>query len=229
MSESRRTMARRSSDSPPVSFARPVRIKPPGPDFSREAAWYQAGGDRIAGVDEAGRGPLAGPVVAAAVVLRPDRIPTGLDDSKKLGAKQREQLFEAILANAEVGIGTASAAEIDCVNIRQATFLAMRRAISALAYEPGHVLVDGRDIPASCPVPATALIGGDALCLSIAAASIVAKVTRDRMMSALCMADPRYGFRQHMGYPTAAHVEALRSHGPGPHHRRTFGPVRALL
>ncbi|KTQ94147.1 ribonuclease HII [Aureimonas ureilytica] len=183
----------------------------------------------MAGVDEAGRGPLAGPVVAAAVVLRPDRIPAGLDDSKKLGARQREELFEAILADAEVGIGTASAAEIDHVNIRQATFLAMRRAILALANEPNHVLVDGRDIPVGCPVPATALIGGDALCLSIAAASIVAKVTRDRIMTELCTCDPRYGFRQHMGYPTAAHVEALKVHGPGPHHRRTFGPVRALL
>ncbi|WP_082640266.1 ribonuclease HII [Aureimonas sp. N4] len=229
MSESRRTMARRSSDSPSLSSPRPARTKPPGPDFSREAAWHQGGGGRIAGVDEAGRGPLAGPVVAAAVVLRPDRIPAGLDDSKKLGARQREELFEAILADAEVGIGTASAAEIDHVNIRQATFLAMRRAISALANEPNHVLVDGRDIPTGCLVAATALIGGDALCLSIAAASIVAKVTRDRIMTELCTCDPRYGFRQHMGYPTAAHVEALKVHGPGPHHRRTFGPVRALL
>ena len=229
MRESRRTMARRPSDSPPPSRQRVARERAPGPDFTRETLWYATQDGRIAGVDEAGRGPLAGPVVAAAVILDPHHVPAGLNDSKKLGAHERERLFGEILDRAEVGIGTASAAEIDRLNIRQATFLAMRRALLSLPQAPAHALVDGRDIPHACPVPASALIGGDALCVSIAAASIIAKVTRDRIMTQLCAADPRYGFRQHMGYPTPAHLGALREHGPCPHHRMSFGPVRALI
>ncbi len=230
MRESRRTMARRPSDSPTLSSP-PVSRDPerPGPDYSRETTLHRLGVPRIAGVDEAGRGPLAGPVVAAAVVLRADRIPPGLDDSKKLTAAGRERLFEMILHAADIGIGSANAAEIDRLNIRQATFLAMRRALRALPEPAAHVLIDGRDVPALLPCPGTAVIGGDALSLSIAAASIVAKVMRDRMMTALCRDDPRYGFGQHMGYPTAAHRAALALHGAGPHHRLTFGPVKALL
>ncbi|ALN74120.1 hypothetical protein M673_15440 [Aureimonas sp. AU20] len=230
MRESRRTMARRSSDSPPLPPRPARRAEPhPGPDFAREAALLQKGVHCVAGVDEAGRGPLAGPVVAGAVILRVGHIPEGLDDSKKLGARERERLFEAILDMADVGLGSASAAEIDRLNIRQATFLAMRRALFALPSRPDHALIDGRDVPLGLPCAGSAVIGGDALCVSIAAASIVAKVMRDRLMTALCASDPRYGFSRHMGYPTAAHRAALAEHGVGPHHRRSFGPVRALM
>ncbi|WP_427024039.1 ribonuclease HII [Aureimonas ureilytica] len=225
MRESRRTMARRSSDSPTLSRPRSAR---PGPDFSREALLASDGRLRVAGIDEAGRGPLAGPVVAASVILRPDRIPDGLDDSKKLTAAVRERLFDDLLTEAEIGIGCASAAEIDRFNIRQATFLAMRRALAALPVTADHALIDGRDVPPGLACSASAVIGGDALSLSIAAASVIAKVTRDRIMTALCRDDPRYGFGRHMGYPTEAHRAALALHGIGPHHRRSFGPVKAL-
>lgn len=230
MHESRRTMARRSSDSPPPSPSRPRRptIIRPAPTLDRERALVAAGTLRVAGIDEAGRGPLAGPVVAAAVVLRDGFVPPGLDDSKTLAAAERERLFDLILSHAEVGVGSASATEIDRVNIRQATFLAMRRAVFALPAPADHALIDGRDVPAGLPCAATAIVGGDGLSLSIAAASIVAKVVRDRMMTRLCEADPRYGHGRHMGYPTPAHRAALAEHGPSPHHRMTFGPVRLL-
>ena len=187
----------------------------------------RAGGfPRVAGIDEAGRGPLAGPVSAAAVILDPAAVPPGIDDSKALTAEKRDALFDAILGTAlAVGIGLAPAGEIDAVNIRQATFAAMRRAVRALGIAPDHLLVDGRDLPPGLPCPARALVRGDALSLSIAAASIVAKVTRDRLMTRLDSAYPAYGFRSHKGYPTAAHREAILRHGPTPYHRLSFGSV----
>lgn len=181
----------------------------------------------IAGVDEAGRGPLAGPVSAAAVILDPADVPDGIDDSKALSADERDSLCAAILARAlAVGVGLASADEIDAVNIRQATFAAMRRAVRALPLAPHHLLVDGRDIPPGLPCPARALVKGDSLSLSIAAASIVAKVTRDRLMVRLHASHPAYGFETHKGYPTAAHRAAIAAHGPTPYHRRSFGVLR---
>ena len=183
----------------------------------------------MAGVDEVGRGPLAGPVAAAAVILDPRDVPRGLDDSKALSPAQREALFAEIVARAAaVGIGLASAAEIDRINIRQATFAAMGRAVRALSTGPDHLLVDGVDVPPGLPCPARALVKGDALCLSIAAASIVAKVTRDRLMVRLGAVHPAYGFDRHKGYPTAAHRAALLRHGPTPFHRMSFGVLGRL-
>ncbi|WP_245500974.1 ribonuclease HII [Lichenibacterium minor] len=191
-----------------------------------ERALRAEGFPRVAGVDEAGRGPLAGPVSAAAVILDPAAVPPGIDDSKALTADRREALCDAILRSAlAVGIGLAPAAEIDALNIRQATFAAMRRAVRGLGLAPDHLLIDGRDVPPGLPCPARALVKGDALSLSIAAASIVAKVTRDRLMARLDLAHPAYGFRIHKGYPTAAHRAAILRHGPSPCHRLSFGSV----
>jgi ribonuclease HII len=178
----------------------------------------------VAGIDEAGRGPWAGPVVAAAVVLDPARVPAGLDDSKRLSAPRRAALFEALAACAAVGVGLADVAEIDRLNIRRATHLAMRRALDALPTRPRHALVDGNDVP-DLPCPATAVVGGDGLSLSIAAASIVAKVTRDRLMEALARSHPGYGFERHKGYGTALHRGALARLGPCAQHRLSFRPV----
>lgn len=177
----------------------------------------------MAGIDEAGRGPLAGPVSAAAVILDLADVPEGIDDSKALPSERREDLCSAILARAvAVGIGFASAAEIDAVNIRQATFLAMRRAVGALSAEPHYLLVDGKDGPPGLACPLRTVVKGDALSLSIAAASIVAKVMRDRLMVRLHAVHPLYGFAVHKGYATAAHRAALRTHGPSPFHRLSF-------
>lgn len=197
---------------------------PPHDQWERS---LRAGGfTLVAGVDEAGRGPLAGPVSAAAVILDPDRLPDGIDDSKALTPERRAELFDLVIDHAlAVGIGLATPAEIDRINIRQATFAAMRRAVRALQIEPHHVLVDGRDVPPGLPCPGRALVKGDALSLSIAAASIVAKVTRDRLMVRLDAAHPVYGFRVHKGYPTATHRAAILTHGPTPFHRMTFGTV----
>ncbi len=199
-------------------------------DFSRENAARQQGLWPVAGVDEAGRGPLAGPVVAAAVVLDPDAIPPGLNDSKQLSAARREALFEAIVCSARVGVASVSPSEIDVINIRQASLRAMVQAVGALPVAVPLALVDGRDAP---PFPASIkarpVIGGDALSLSIAAASIVAKVMRDRMMTALHADQPRYGFEGHKGYGAQSHRDALMAFGPGPDHRRTFGTVRRLI
>lgn len=181
----------------------------------------------VAGVDEAGRGPLAGPVAAAAVVLNPKRVPKGLADSKELTAEAREELFQDILAKAEaVSVAFASPAEIDAVNIRQATFLAMRRALAGLAVLPAYVLIDGNDLPPCLVCEGETIIKGDATSASIAAASIVAKVSRDRLMRRLCRFYPLYGFSRHMGYATKDHIEALEAHGPSPHHRMSFGRLR---
>lgn len=198
------------------------------PDFLLEAA---AGG-RVAGLDEAGRGPLAGPVVAAAVVFRgpPDgALAVLLDDSKKLTAARRDAAFAALREAAdagalEFGIGAASAAEIGRLNILQATWLAMRRALLRLPAAPSLALVDGNAAP-PLPCPVRTVVGGDARSLSIAAASILAKVTRDRAMARLDRRWPGYGFAAHQGYPTAAHRAALARLGPCPHHRRGFAPV----
>lgn len=197
------------------------------PDFACETRHRDKG--LVAGVDEAGRGPLAGPVVAAAVIFAPDRIPAGLDDSKKLSAKARERLFDAIMAQAlGVGVGEAGVAEIDAINIRRATHLAMRRAVEALTPAPAFALVDGNDAPALSCLCET-LVGGDGICVSIAAASIIAKVTRDRLMDELHRAYPAYGWADNRGYGTPAHLAALKRLGASEHHRRSFAPVHNML
>jgi ribonuclease HII len=197
------------------------------PTFRRERAALKRGLWPVAGCDEAGRGPLAGPVVAAAVILDPKRIPRGLDDSKKLTPAARERLYERICATAEVAVAFGSTARIDRDNILRASLWALARAVRALPVRPKLVLVDGRDkIDAGCDCEA--VISGDALVLSIAAASIVAKVTRDRLMMQLGIAHPGYGFERHMGYSVPEHVQALSRLGPTVHHRRSFAPVAAL-
>jgi ribonuclease HII len=203
--------------------------KMPGPDFAYEARLRSRGLWPIAGIDEAGRGPLAGPVAAAAVILDPRAIPEGLDDSKRLSPLVRETLYVEIMrCAASVSIAFASAAEIDQGDIRQSTLRAMRRAIQALPVPSAFVLIDGRDIPRDLPCPGEAIVNGDATCASIAAASIVAKVTRDRLMARLARAYPAYGFEQHMGYATKAHLAAIEAHGPCPFHRLSFRPFRDL-
>lgn len=194
-------------------------------DFSRERALMARGILPVAGADEVGRGPLAGPVVAAAVVLDPKRVPAGLNDSKKLTAARREALYAEICATAEVAVSLAPPARIDRDNIRQATLWALARAVAGLPRPPALLLVDGNDPPdVACAVEA--IVGGDGRVASIAAASIVAKVVRDRLMTRLGAVFPAYGFEKHMGYGTPAHSAALRAHGPCPHHRRSFAPVR---
>lgn len=198
------------------------------PSFRRERALIKRGVGPVAGCDEAGRGPLAGPVVAAAVVLDPKRIPKGLDDSKKLTRARREELFDEICATAAVAVTVASVARIERDNILRASLWALARAVNALPERPGHVFVDGRDrLDVSCDC--NPVIGGDALVMSIAAASIVAKVARDRLMCKLALDHPGYGFERHMGYGVPVHLEALRRLGPTVHHRRLFAPVAAVL
>jgi ribonuclease HII len=183
----------------------------------------------LAGVDEAGRGPLAGPVVAAAVILDRRRIPKGLDDSKKMQPGAREDAYDRIVDIAiAVGVGEASVDEIDLVNIRQATHLAMARAVRALPLAAQFALVDGNDAP-SLPCPCKTLIEGDGRSVSIAAASIIAKVTRDRMMRRLHEEFPGYGWHNNKGYSTEEHLLALTRLGPSPHHRRSFAPVHNML
>ena len=195
--------------------------------FDDERALLRRGLWPVAGVDEAGRGPLAGPVSAAAVILDPDDIPVGLDDSKALNATSRDQLFEDILARAlAVSIAFSPAEEIDRLNIRIATHTAMRRALGGLAIRVFYALVDGNDLPSNLPCSGRTIIKGDASSASIAAASIVAKVTRDRLMARVALLHPAYGFNIHMGYGTPAHLKAIADHGPCPYHRKTFAPVR---
>ena len=183
----------------------------------------------MAGVDEAGRGPLAGPVVAAAVILDDQRPIAGLADSKVLTEKRREQLFNEIRAKALCCcIAEASVEEIDELNILQATMLAMRRAVEGLRLKPAKVLVDGNRLP-TLKIPAEAIVKGDAKVQAISAASILAKVHRDRLCVQWHESHPEYGFAGHKGYPTAEHLQALRQHGLTPWHRRSFGPVKALL
>jgi ribonuclease HII len=203
--------------------------KPVKPHYEIERNLKDQGWQRIAGVDEAGRGPLAGPVIAAAVILDHRYIPDGLDDSKKLGAKQREFLFENILATAHIGWCAVSANNIDRINIRQATLRAMHGAISCLSEAPDAMLVDGRDIPPGFTGKAQAVIGGDAISQSIAAASIVAKIVRDRIMQRADNTFPGYGFARHMGYGTAFHLQQLKNLGPCSLHRKSYAPVAAIL
>ena len=193
------------------------------PDFMFEQAAAARGFSAVCGVDEAGRGPLAGPVCAAAVILPAGAVLPGLDDSKKLSTRRREQLYPQIIEQAlAYGVAFASVEEIEEQNILNATFLAMNRAIAALQWPAGYALIDGNRIPAGCPVPCEAVVKGDAKSMSIAAASILAKVTRDRYMLELDTQYPQYGFAQHAGYGTKAHIAAIRTYGPSPVHRLSF-------
>lgn len=198
------------------------------PDDSHERIARAQGFARIAGVDEAGRGPLAGPVVAAAVVLDPTRIPRGLNDSKKLTARTRARLADEITSCARIGVARASVEEIDTLNILRASHLAMIRALAALG-DADFALIDGDMVPRGLTLPARALVGGDALSLSIAAASIIAKVTRDAIMVDLAQQHPGYGWERNAGYPTAEHRNALATLGVTPFHRRSFAPVHKIL
>jgi ribonuclease HII len=182
----------------------------------------------ICGIDEAGRGPWAGPVVASAVILNRNNVPQGLNDSKKLNHEKREALFDPILNSADVGIGIISAAEIDDINILQATYLAMQRAVEKLTTLPDFALVDGNRAP-PLPCKVQTIIKGDSLSLSIAAASIIAKVTRDRLMVDLDAQYPNYGFAKHKGYGTAVHAAALEKYGPCTEHRKSFKPIKNLI
>jgi len=199
------------------------------PDMSFEKAAQARGFRLIAGVDEVGRGPLAGPVTAAAVILDPARVPEGLADSKQLSEKRRNALYDEIFAVATVSIAHASVEEIDQINILRASHLAMERAVAGLALAPDHILIDGNMIPRGLAVSAEAIVKGDARSLSIAAASIVAKVCRDRLMVDLAQQHPGYGWENNAGYPSPAHKEALRNLGVTPHHRRSFKPVHNIL
>ncbi len=195
------------------------------PDLKLE----NAAGGVVAGIDEAGRGPWAGPVVAAAVVLDRENLPAGIDDSKKLSRKRREALFAPIMASARVGIDQASVREIDELNILAASLLAMRRAVEALALRPDLALIDGNKVPTDLPCPGRAIVKGDAISLSIAAASIVAKVSRDRLMGDLDALHPGYGWAKNAGYGTAEHQAGLAHLGVTPHHRTSYAPIRRLM
>ncbi len=215
---------------PPDSQLKPAKtglfdLPESGPDFRLER---EAGAPDIpvAGADEAGRGPLAGPVVAAAVIFDPANIPAGLDDSKKLTADKRSMLFEQIMATGHVAIASSAAAHIDRSDIRKASLDAMARALAGLQQPPSFALIDGRDVPPGLSCPARAVVKGDARSLSIAAASIVAKVMRDRMMARAAENFPVFGFDRHAGYGTAAHRKAIAEHGPCPLHRMSFRPMR---
>jgi ribonuclease HII len=221
-------MSRGKTSEDRSSEPNPKTAPPKPPTFRRERALMAKGVRVIAGCDEAGRGPLAGPVVAAAVVLNPNKIPRGIDDSKRLSADERERLFEKICATSSFAIAVASPARIDRDNILRASLWALARAVKALPVVPDHVFVDGRDrIAVDCEC--NAVIGGDGLVLSVAAASIVAKVSRDRLMARLATECPGYGFESHMGYSVPQHIAALRELGPTVHHRRSFAPIAALL
>ena len=199
------------------------------PDLSLEIALQANGYLRIAGIDEAGRGPLAGPVAAAAVILPKNFTCPGLDDSKKISPKMRDRLYERLTNDPEIywAVATAEREEIDRVNILRATHLAMRRAAEALVPIPAYCLIDGLPVN-PFPLPHDAIVKGDGKSLSIAAASIIAKVTRDRIMREIDREFPQFGFAKHQGYGTKTHLEALRIHGPCRHHRLTFQPVAQL-
>lgn len=196
--------------------------------FELEAIELELRGGPVAGVDEAGRGPLAGPVVAAAVVLDPDNIPDGIADSKALDVEDRRRIYERILAVARVGIGVADVLRIDADNILNASLWAMAQAVARLDCAPKLVLIDGNKAP-PLDFPTRTIVQGDARCLSIAAASIVAKVARDAMMTELARSYPHYGFDRHKGYGTPEHQAAIARYGVTPHHRRSFRPVQLAL
>ncbi|GAB5436071.1 ribonuclease HII [Falsiruegeria mediterranea] len=199
------------------------------PDYEMERALHAQGFLRIAGVDEVGRGPLAGPVTAAAVILNPGDIPEGLNDSKKLTVKKREVLETAIHAQAEVSIAHATVEEIDRINILKASHLAMERAVAGLNPPPDYLLIDGNLIPQGLRTRSEAVVKGDGRSVSIAAASIVAKICRDRVMVDLAQQHPGYGWETNAGYPSKKHREALLNLGVTPHHRRSFKPVHNIL
>ncbi|WP_075855611.1 ribonuclease HII [Rhizobium hainanense] len=215
-------MSRRAPPDSPMLF----EDIPLVPTFELELIARRAGHWPVAGADEVGRGPLAGPVVAAAVILDPERIPNGLNDSKQLSAARREELFVEILATATVSIASSSATRIDTTDIRKASLDAMRRAICGLAMPASYVLTDGLDVPTGLACPGKAVVKGDARSFSIAAASIVAKVTRDRMMTRAGVVFPAYGFAAHAGYGTAQHRAGIEEHGPCSLHRMSFRPLR---
>ncbi|MFT6090330.1 ribonuclease HII [Sulfitobacter sp.] len=200
-----------------------------GPDFEFESDAYARGYMRVAGVDEVGRGPLAGPVTAAAVVLNPSRIPDGLNDSKKLSKKARERLYEEIMQVADVSIAHASVAEIEELNILRASHLAMVRALDGLKQPADFALVDGNMLPRDLKIKAQTIIKGDARSQSISAASIMAKICRDHVMLSLAQQHPGYGWETNMGYGSKRHIEALRNLGVTPHHRRLFKPIHNML
>ena len=210
----------------PPDSPMPFNDAPISCDFSLELVARSAGHWPVAGTDEAGRGPLAGPVVAAAVILDPDNIPSGLNDSKQLTLARREQLFEAIMATAHVSIASSGPRLIDEINILRASLDAMRRAVAGLPLKPAHILVDGRDVPKGLPCSGKAVIKGDSRSVSIAAASIIAKVTRDRMMARAGIVYPVYGFGKHAGYGTKQHRDGIEANGPCPLHRMSFRPLK---
>jgi ribonuclease HII len=223
---SRESFARERSARRAAAPRLPLAEEEPRPTFRRERAAFKRGIWPVAGCDEAGRGPLAGPVVAAAVILDPARIPRGLDDSKKLDPETREKLHARICATAQVAVACAPPWRIDRDNILRASLWALARAVAALPVKPQLVFVDGRDrIDIGCEC--RPVIGGDAIVASVAAASIVAKVTRDRLMTQLGLIHPGYGFEHHKGYSVPEHFAALARLGPTIHHRRSFAPVAA--
>ena len=199
------------------------------PDLKMEQELIRSGMDPVAGIDEAGRGPLAGPVTAAAVILPCGYEHALLDDSKKLTARSRDLIYEELTSDPSIcwGVAFAEVEEIDALNILRATHTAMRRAAMALSARPSFCLIDGLNVP-GFPLDARGVVKGDGISLSIAAASIIAKVSRDRRMQELAEEFPVYGFEKHKGYGTKAHLEALREHGPCPEHRRSFAPVAEL-
>lgn len=199
------------------------------PDYTHETLALSKGHTLIAGVDEVGRGPLAGPVTAAAVILDLNHIPAGLNDSKKLSPKRRAALCDALLACADVSVAHASVEEIDELNILRASHLAMERAVLGLRQVADMALIDGNLVPRGLRIPAQAIIKGDAASVSIAAASIVAKIARDRIMEDLAQQFPDYGWEKNAGYPSKGHKEALLNLGVTPHHRRSFKPVHNIL
>jgi ribonuclease HII len=217
-------MARKPKPTQRLPFVEPVLR----PTFRRERRALNKGIFPVAGCDEAGRGPLAGPVVAAAVVLDPQKIPRGLNDSKKLDADEREKLYEKICATAQVAVAFGAVERIDRDNILRASLWALARAVKALPVRPKLVFVDGNQ-KIDCGCDCEAVVSGDALVLSVAAASIVAKVTRDRLMTRLGLAHPGYGFERHKGYSVPEHFAALARLGPTIHHRKSFAPVAARL
>ena len=199
------------------------------PDYSEETRLKRDGFHSVCGIDEVGRGPLAGPVTAAAVILNPTQIPEGLNDSKLLPERQRKQLYSLIINSSVVSVVHVSVEDIDRLNILQASLLAMRRAAEALEITPDYALIDGNQIPQDLLCPATAVVKGDNKSVSIAAASIVAKISRDRLMKALGDENPGYGWEKNAGYPTREHLLALRHLGVSPHHRHSFKPVYNML
>ena len=200
------------------------------PDLSLEGELWDEGTECVAGIDEAGRGPLAGPVTAAAVILPRGYGHPDLDDSKKLTERRREEIFEEIVADEDIcwGLGMADVEEIAEINILRATHLAMERAVAELSRQPAYCLIDGRDVP-GFPHPSRGVVKGDGISLSIAAASVIAKVSRDRWMREAAAEFPEFGFEKHKGYGTKAHLAALRTHGPCRIHRKTFQPILDLM